>query len=71
VALVGHTDPRGTEEYNLALSEQRARSVKDYLTPLVGAAGSKLHVVPKGMLEATGTDDASWSRDRRVDFQWE
>lgn len=69
VTLTGHTDPRGTEEYNLALSEKRAQSVKDRLTR-VGVEGGRLKTVAKGELEASGTDEASWARDRRVDFQW-
>jgi len=69
VHLNGHTDPRGTEEYNLALSNQRAQSVKRYLQSL-GVPGARLHVVPKGELEATGHDEESWARDRRVEFVW-
>jgi peptidoglycan-associated lipoprotein len=69
VHLNGHCDPRGTEEYNLALSNRRAQAVKRYLERL-GVPGSRLHVVPKGELEATGTDEASWFKDRRVAFIW-
>lgn len=68
VSLVGHTDPRGTEEYNLALSEKRAQSVKDRLGRL-GVDGARLRTVPKGELDATGTDESGWSKDRRVDVQ--
>jgi len=69
VHLNGHCDPRGTEEYNLALSNQRAQSVKRYLESL-GVQGARLHVVPKGELEATGTDEAGWEKDRKVEFVW-
>jgi peptidoglycan-associated lipoprotein len=68
VQLVGHTDPRGTEEYNLALSEKRAQAVKDRLVRL-GIDGSRLRTVPKGEIDATGTDESGWSKDRRVDVQ--
>jgi len=67
--LTGHTDPRGTQEYNLALSERRAQSVRDHLGRL-GADGTKLTILPRGALDAKGTDEPSWAQDRRVDFTW-
>jgi len=67
--LVGHTDPRGTAEYNIALSERRAGSVKTYLQQS-GIEGSRLPVLPRGALDAKGTDEPSWAQDRRVDGQW-
>ena len=70
VTLGAHTDPRGTDEYNIALSDQRGRAVADYLSRL-GIDASRLRVVPKGEGEATGTDDASWAKDRKVEFQWQ
>jgi len=70
VALFGHADPRGTDEYNLALSDRRAQSVKKYLTNL-GVRSHMLRAVPKGKTEAKGTDEASWAKDRRVDVQWD
>lgn len=68
--LEGHCDPRGTEEYNLALGDRRARSVEKYLGRL-GVAGKQMRPVSKGKLEATGTDAASWAQDRKVLFVWE
>jgi len=70
VRIEGHCDPRGTEEYNLALGDRRAESVKRYLVRL-GVAGDRLRSVSKGKLEATGADAASWARDRKVVFVWE
>lgn len=67
--LVGHTDPRGTQEYNLALSERRAQSVRDHLGRL-GVDGTKLTILPRGALDAKGTNEPTWSQDRRVDFTW-
>lgn len=67
--LVGHTDPRGTQEYNLALSERRAQSVRDHLGRL-GVDGTKLTILPRGSLDAKGTDEPGWAQDRRVDFNW-
>ncbi|HTM20427.1 MAG TPA: OmpA family protein [Kofleriaceae bacterium] len=69
IYVVGHTDPRGTEEYNIALSERRARAVADYLSRL-GIDPARMHVVPKGESEAQGSDEASFEKDRRVDFEW-
>jgi peptidoglycan-associated lipoprotein len=69
VTLIGHTDPRGTQEYNLALSEHRAQSVRDHLGRL-GVDGTKLKILPRGSLDAKGTDEPSWAQDRRVDFSW-
>jgi len=67
--MIGHTDPRGTQEYNLALSEKRAQSVRDHLGRL-GVEGNQLSVLPRGALDAKGTDEPSWAQDRRVDFAW-
>jgi peptidoglycan-associated lipoprotein len=69
VTLVGHTDPRGTQEYNLALSERRAQSVRDHLGRL-GLDGTKLGILPRGALDAKGTNEPTWAQDRRVDFTW-
>jgi peptidoglycan-associated lipoprotein len=68
VTLIGHTDPRGTEEYNLALSDKRAQSVRDRMQRI--GASSPVKLVPKGELEAAGTDESGWAKDRRVDVQW-
>jgi peptidoglycan-associated lipoprotein len=66
--LTGHTDPRGTEEYNLALSDKRAQSVRDRLSR--EGVSSNMKIVAKGELEATGTDESGWAKDRRVDLSW-
>lgn len=68
VMLVGHTDNRGTEEYNLALSNQRATSVKNYLTSL--GVKTTITTEGRGKIDAKGTDEASFSKDRRVDTEW-
>ncbi len=67
LVLTGHSDPRGTEEYNLALSDRRAQAVRDRLQR-IGANPASVRLVPKGELEATGTDESGWAKDRRVDF---
>jgi peptidoglycan-associated lipoprotein len=69
VTLVGHADPRGTAEYNIALSEKRAQSVRSHLERL-GTESSRMAILPRGALDAKGTDEPSWAQDRRVDFNW-
>jgi peptidoglycan-associated lipoprotein len=70
VQLIGHTDPRGTDEYNLALSDRRAQSVKSYLERL-GIPTARMKTLARGEIDATGTDEAGWAKDRRVDPQWQ
>jgi len=65
VYVIGHTDQVGTEEYNIALSERRARTVSDYLARL-GVDPARLRVIPKGESESTGNN----KKDRRVVFEW-
>jgi peptidoglycan-associated lipoprotein len=67
VHLTGLTDPRGTEEYNLALGDRRAQSAKKYLESL--GVEATLSSSSMGEEMATGSDESTWSRDRRVDFQ--
>jgi peptidoglycan-associated lipoprotein len=66
VSLIGRADPRGTEEYNLSLGSRRSGSVSTYLEHL-GVQQVQLAVTTRGALDATGTDEAGWSKDRRVD----
>lgn len=67
IALEAHADPRGTEEYNILLTDRRGQSVKKFLVDL-GVPGEGMTVISKGSLEATGSDEASFQQDRRVDF---
>jgi len=64
--LTGHTDPRGTEEYNLALGNRRASSVMRFLERQ-GMASGKLNETSRGSQDASGSDEAGWQKDRRVD----
>ncbi len=65
----GHCDERGSNEYNLALGEQRALSIRRYLIGL-GIDAEKLHTVSYGEERpvAFGHDDASWQQNRRGEF---
>src|SRR5262245_57093854 len=67
LSLVGRADPRGTEEYNLGLGSRRAASVSSYLVKL-GVDQPRMDVNTRGALDATGTDEAGWAKDRRVDI---
>jgi peptidoglycan-associated lipoprotein len=69
VYLEAHADARGTEEYNILLTDRRGQSVRAFLEQR-GVAGDKMQVISKGSLEATGTDDAGWAKDRRVELVW-
>jgi peptidoglycan-associated lipoprotein len=64
--LVGHADTRGEPGYNRALGQQRATSVASYLESR-GIAQSRVSTMSKGELEATGTDEEGWARDRKVE----
>ncbi len=64
--LVGHTDSRGDEEYNMALGGRRAESVKRVLGQ-AGLPGAQVATISRGEIDATGRDEASWRLDRRVD----
>ena len=69
ITVEGHCDERGTVEFNLALGDRRARSVKKFLTSL-GVDGSKLRILSKGELEPrdNGHNEAAWARNRRAEL---
>ncbi len=66
VTLEGHCDERGTREYNLALGERRANSVKDYLVSL-GVNPARLKTISYGKERpvAMGSNEAAWGQNRR------
>jgi peptidoglycan-associated lipoprotein len=68
VDLVGRADPRGETEYNMTLGAKRARSVHTFLGGL-GVPGEKLRDTSRGELDAKGTDEEGWRKDRRVDVR--
>jgi len=69
VYLEAHADARGTEEYNILLTEKRGSSVRTFLKEQ-GVPAENMQVVAKGSLEAVGTDEATRSKERRVQFIW-
>jgi len=69
VTLEGHTDERGTREYNLALGERRALSVRQFMS-LLGASGQQLRSVSYGEERpaASGHNEEAWAQNRRVEI---
>ena len=69
LVVQGHCDERGTIEYNLALGEKRANSVRDYLENL-GVARSRVRIVTYGEERPAepGKDESAWSQNRRAEF---
>jgi peptidoglycan-associated lipoprotein len=67
VRLTGRADPRGEQEYNMNLGEHRATSVRKYLVGL-GVVDGHMSETSRGALDATGTNEAGWQNDRRVDI---
>lgn len=69
VTVEGHCDKRGTTEYNLALGEQRARAVWDYLVSL-GVAPERLRTVSYGKEQPLDPTDseAAYAKNRRAHF---
>jgi len=69
VIVEGHADERGTREYNVALSEKRAKTVQNLLS-LQGAAGNQTEAVALGEEKpvALGHDESAWHLNRRVEL---
>lgn len=69
VQVEGHTDERGTTEYNLALGERRAGAVKDYLS-MRGVSAAQLSTISYGEERpvGVGSNEQAWSQNRRAEF---
>lgn len=67
--IVGHTDARGSEEYNLDLSQRRARSVTEYLATNYDIPAERVEVSAKGKSELLPGFDPEDERNRRVEVQ--
>lgn len=65
--IEGHCDERGTRDYNLALGERRANAAKNYLVGL-GIDAARLNLISYGKERpvALGSDESSWSKNRRA-----
>ena len=70
IQLEGHCDERGTNEYNLALGERRARAVLSYMIDRLGADPDRFTIVSFGEERPAqiGKSEESWSLNRRVEF---
>jgi peptidoglycan-associated lipoprotein len=69
VQIEGHTDDRGTAEYNLALGERRANAAKQYLTT-AGISAGRLSTISYGEERPLdpGHNEAAWAKNRRDHF---
>jgi len=69
IVVEGHCDERNTREYNLALGERRASTVRDYLVSL-GVPGERIRTISYGEERpfATGNDESAWRLNRRAHF---
>jgi peptidoglycan-associated lipoprotein len=70
IVVEGNCDERGSEEYNLALGERRANSVKQYMVN-AGIPASRVDTVSFGESKPAvqGHDEAAWKWNRRADFR--
>ena len=69
IQLAGNCDERGTEEYNMALGQRRADSVKEYLTDY-GISGSRISTISYGEMRPadSGHNEAAWTLNRRCEI---
>ncbi len=64
--IVGHADSRGSTEYNMLLGHKRADAIAGYLLGK-GMTKEKTESTSRGAMDAKGTDEAGYAKDRRVD----
>ena len=69
ILIEGHCDERGTEEYNLALGEKRAKSTMNYLVSL-GISPDRMRIISYGKSQPLdpGHDENAWAKNRRAQF---
>ena len=70
ILVVGHTDERGSDEYNLALGQRRAAAAKRYLVQR-GIDGSRIETTSRGEEQPAmqGMDESAYSQNRRAEFE--
>ncbi|HEY2853441.1 MAG TPA: peptidoglycan-associated lipoprotein Pal [Gemmatimonadaceae bacterium] len=70
IRVAGHTDERGSVEYNIALGQRRAASAKRYLTER-GVTANRIETVSfgEGRPVADGHDEGAWAQNRRAEFE--
>lgn len=71
VQIAGHTDERGSREYNMSLGERRAAAVRAYLSSK-GVNVSNVEIVSFGEEQpvATGSNEAAWAQNRRAELTY-
>lgn len=71
IVLEGHADERGTREYNIALGQQRAETVRRMML-LYGVSSTQIRVLSYGEEKPAefGHDDQSWALNRRVEIRY-
>lgn len=69
LVIEGHCDERGTNEYNMALGDRRARSARDFLVNL-GVDASRISTVSYGEEKpaSLGKTEEAWAKNRRAQF---
>jgi len=69
VRIEGNCDERGSDDYNMALGERRAKAAKDYLVNL-GIQSDRLITISYGEEKPVdpGHDEAAWAKNRRAEF---
>jgi peptidoglycan-associated lipoprotein len=69
ILIEGHCDERGTEEYNLALGEKRAKATQDYLSSL-GISTDRMEIISYGKSQPLdpGHNEVAWQKNRRAQF---
>jgi peptidoglycan-associated lipoprotein len=69
ILVEGHCDERGTEEYNLALGEKRAKATQDYLLTM-GVPADRMKIISYGKSQPInpGHDESAWQMNRRAQF---
>jgi peptidoglycan-associated lipoprotein len=70
IRISGHTDERGSDEYNLALGQRRAAAAKAYLVQH-GIADARIETISYGEERpiAQGSDDSAYAQNRRAEFE--
>lgn len=71
ILVAGHTDERGSREYNMSLGERRAAAVRAYLASK-GANTANIEIISFGEEQpvATGSNEASWAQNRRAELSY-
>ena len=70
LVIEGHCDERGTNEYNMALGERRARAAYEYLV-MMGVEAGRLTIISYGeeYPAVPGSDEEAWAKNRRDEFK--